>query len=47
MLFGLSHICFYTTPKIGIPEQGDEDEKDTHLTPKELISKPTEEFLNS
>lgn len=38
---------FLTIPKNGTPEQEDEDEKDAHLTPKELISKLTEEFLNS
>lgn len=36
---------FLTTPKNGVPEQDDEER--THLSPKELISKLTEEFLNS
>ena len=38
---------FLTTPKNGTPEQREEDETDPLLTPKELISKITEEFLNS
>ncbi len=36
---------FLSTPKNGVPEQDDEER--THLSPKELISKLTEEFLNS